>query len=379
MQAAPPSPKLVTMRPPKVLALLALAATLLAAAAPAEAQRGGNRGGGNRGGGRGGSSGGGSTWGALLPPALPPVKTDPFKDFPKSPRAPGAAPDAGAALLPAPVRSALPDGLPEIPELEDDGGPLSLRDPYDPELKREYFEVCDRDANGWISFREARESMELSRDSYRSFDRDLDGRIVRDEFETRYDHVVDRSGAFPPPRAPLQLTLAGGEPGAPVAADASPLLAFDADADGTIDASELETLLAALRLPPGVVTPAAVLDTVDADGSGRVESAELRSAEEGLTLVLNLFGGAGQADLLSLLGGASGAAGATPLFPRRILEPTPHFERLDRDADGFLSGDDLAAIQSPASLPVRANAVVAALDTDGDGRLSPAEFRAAFR
>ena len=65
-------------------------------------------------------------------------------------------------------------------------------------------------------------------------------------------------------------------------------------------------------------------------------------------------------------------------MPPQIDGPVGSFRRLDLDGDGMISLEDLRRLQSPLALPVRAAAVLAALDSDGDGELSPREFSAAL-
>ena len=70
--------------------------------------------------------------------------------------------------------------------------------------------------------------------------------------------------------------------------------------------------------------------------------------------------------------------GSTPQ-PVRITPPVLTFRRLDIDADGMITLEDLTELQRPLVLPVRARAVLAALDGNGDGSLDEAEFRGAMR
>ncbi|MEO6711206.1 MAG: hypothetical protein ABI054_07020, partial [Planctomycetota bacterium] len=68
----------------------------------------------------------------------------------------------------------------------------------------------------------------------------------------------------------------------------------------------------------------------------------------------------------------------TAPMPPQIDGPVRHFRRLDLDGDVRVSTEDLRRLQSPLELSVRAGAVLAALDSDGDGELSPEEFDAAL-
>jgi Ca2+-binding EF-hand superfamily protein len=64
--------------------------------------------------------------------------------------------------------------------------------------------------------------------------------------------------------------------------------------------------------------------------------------------------------------------------PPSTVIPGTHFARLDADNDGTIDEADLRKLQSPTILDVRLRAVLSALDRDGDGRLSPAEFEASM-
>ena len=65
--------------------------------------------------------------------------------------------------------------------------------------------------------------------------------------------------------------------------------------------------------------------------------------------------------------------------PAHIVGPVSAFRRLDYDNSGGIDAADLALLQHPLQLPVRMNAVLASLDTDGDGVISAEEFWAAMK
>jgi Ca2+-binding EF-hand superfamily protein len=56
--------------------------------------------------------------------------------------------------------------------------------------------------------------------------------------------------------------------------------------------------------------------------------------------------------------------------------PVPVFHRLDLQGNGRITAADLLDLQHPIESSVRIQAVVAALDTNGDGAIDPAEFQA---
>ena len=60
------------------------------------------------------------------------------------------------------------------------------------------------------------------------------------------------------------------------------------------------------------------------------------------------------------------------------MDPS-HFFRLDVDGNGSIDESDLRALLVPARAAIRLSAVIAALDRNGDGRLSQAEFLYALR
>ena len=59
--------------------------------------------------------------------------------------------------------------------------------------------------------------------------------------------------------------------------------------------------------------------------------------------------------------------GETLPRPPLIVGPVPVFRRLDLDADGVISEGDLAELRRPLQVPVRIKAVIASVDSNGDG------------
>ncbi len=355
-----------------IFRILLMLALVLFAASTADAQRGGK---GKKG--KGKKAKGSGALVLPFPKAAPPVAADPFASFPKLGReiSSGSAAKRGA-LLPAPVADE-DEGLPEIP-LFQGGNSFFWRDPRDPELQRYYFDVCDHDENEWISYREAAISLEVSREVFALYDTDRDGRIDRAEFGARFEQIVEKSGSYAPPRPAVAkpLTITSAEPGI----DAESMLliaAFDRDGDSILSPAEIDGLIALTGLPRSKIDVERVLSLTDSDGSRAVEFAELSGLRESLLVAAKKFG----IDL-NLDGSSRDSLSTLPgVIPQvtRLATPTPHFERLDQDGDGYLSTKDLNILQSPMHLSVRTNAVLAALDRDGDGRLSKEEFRTSFR
>jgi len=343
-----------------------LIACLCLVTAVDDAQRG--RGGGRRGGARGGpppAARGGKPSKPAPPPPIPRVGLAPVREV--APAADGTAAET-----------------PLDPGAEVDGSALGGAaeelwiDPLDPELERRYFETCDHDGNGWVSFREARHSLEILRPEYFLYDVDRDGRIQREEFQARYHLIVERIGGFKPPRPPASSQAVDtGQ----LAALQETLVELDNDGDGAVDEQEL---LAALhRLGTGDADPESVMQVSDLDGSGAIEGPELVVLQRALKFVTT-----DTAPGVLTSGNPLSTALIAPLAPTedqplgisvpRLPGPLPHFDRLDLDRDGAISHRDLATLQSPLQLRVRTNAVIAALDANGDGELDRAEFEAAL-
>ncbi len=240
----------------------------------------------------------------------------------------------------------------------------------------EFFKRCDQNGNGWISLREGEETLGLSTSTFRSYDADTDGRISREEFGIRYRLSVVRVGAFKPPVAAPQSVRA------PTRNAEQLRNAYDKNGDGGLSAAEMKVLLVDYErqeLPAELA-----LEKLDRDGSTRIDGSELDFLARLLTASVSPASAdpnapAVRQTLEELFGGMrdrSRGFQAAPM-PPQIDGPVRHFRRLDLDGSGRISTEDLRRLQAPLGLPARAPAVLAALDLDGDGELSPDEFAAA--
>lgn len=369
---------------PRWLKLTALIAVALWTLAPdADAQR--------RGGGRGGRGGGGRRAGravgrqrAAPTPAPAPTRAQPS--------APTTAPKGGQlknaedqfrAML-ARIDRAIAESERRSQAGDESTAPLGQALPSDVErgtlewraLQRPVFMTADYDHNGWLSFREARASLGFERAEFALYDKDRDARISLREFGVRYDEVVAQTGAFRVP-IPDEAGL-----GAKNASPAALRNEFDADGDGTLDAQELTRLMARWNRPD--LSPENILDKLDLDGDDKLGHAELATlahlSEASLLSAGDGASGRRAADVVELFGARTpresgpGAARA----PERVVGPVPHFVRLDLDRNGFVTLAELLALQDGSSIYTRPNAVLAALDLDGDGKLSAKEFASGF-
>jgi hypothetical protein len=238
---------------------------------------------------------------------------------------------------------------------------------------QKYFATCDYDASGYLSYSEANASLGIDRDGWKAYDADNDGRIVEKEFERRYEEILATGGAFLPPKPKADARVEIPER----AEDA--LASYDKSRDGGLDMAEIDHFLAevgAMRIEAETA-----IDQFDRDLTKKLEAPEL---EDLLDLLRPKKGGSKDPrpksidELFGKLVPRTIQQGSTPQ-PVRITPPVLTFRRLDIDADGGISLEDLAELQRPLVLPVRARAVLAALDGNGDGNLDESEFRAAMR
>jgi hypothetical protein len=185
-----------------------------------------------------------------------------------------------------------------------------------PSQEEQFFKICDHDGNKWISFREANYSLRIDRTKYGSIDVNSDARISASEFGFYYEQTNKLSGAF---RTPLALP-------------------------GTVNK---------------VASKVATTPTTPNEGQSVAKASSLKQ----------LFGGKEEREDLP---------NTVPL-PPRIEGPVSAFTRLDFNEDGKITTEDLDGLARPIHLDVRFPAVIAILDTDNDGGVSPAEFYASMR
>lgn len=239
--------------------------------------------------------------------------------------------------------------------------------------EEEFFRRCDQNGNGWISLREAREAMGLDDTSFGSYDVDRDGRVTRPEFSARYRLSIDRVGGFKPP------TEEPRRERAPTRNSEQLRNAYDKNGDGGLSALEMKQLL--LDYERAELPAELAVEKLDRDGSSRIDGGEIDFLARLLTTSISPAGMDPNAPkvrqtLEELFGGLRDRSSGyqTAPMPPQIDGPVTHFRRLDLDGSGGVSIEDLRRLQSPLELPVRAGAVLAALDVDGDGELSPDEF-----
>ncbi len=365
----------------RLTALIAVAVWALAPDAEAQRGRGGRRGG------RGGGSRAGRAVGKQRSTPTPaPAPTRPTPTIPLTAPKSGQlknAEDQFRAML-ARIDRAIAESERRSQAGESNGEPLGQALPSDVErgtlewraLQRPVFMTADYDHNGWLSFREARASLGFERAEFALYDKDRDARISLREFGVRYDEIVAQTGAF---RVPIPDEDGVGAKSASPAALRNE---FDANDDGALDAQELGRLMARWNRPD--LSPDSILDKLDLDGDSKLGHAELATlshlSEASLLSASDGSSGRRAADVVELFGARSprdtgpGAARA----PERVVGPVPHFVRLDLDRNGFVTLAELLALQDGSSIYTRPNAVLAALDLDGDGQLSAREFASGF-
>ncbi len=235
---------------------------------------------------------------------------------------------------------------------------------------KQWFANCDLDGNRWLSFYETKRTMDFSKDIFRSFDRDTDGRLVRAEFDAYHEYASKR-GQF---RRPRRLT----KPTPPDRTAEQLLLAYDSDLNGGISQSEAARLLrdySSIDLDVESLFP-----RVDRDQSKLLDVDELDTL--GIAIKrLNVprapkQGPTGDITVDTLFFRLVPTQGRTA--PNRFEGPITPFRRLDYDGDGNISNDDLQDLQISTLRGLRPSTILHTLDKNKDGVLDREEFRSAL-
>jgi len=321
----------------------------------------------------------------------------------KNPKAAqGKRPQAGAQKPAAPA-----DPMTEADRVAAEAEVRAELESVDEKRLRELFQLCDLDQNGWISLREAELVLSFDRTEYRRADTDQDGRLVAREYSAQKLLVFARLGAPSEAERAAEAARANRpakvEPKAPAPAIEAPASApidapakgarralaglslpgifprpsdllqrYDQDASQGLAVTEVERLLTDLGLD---LSSPLVVAQMDPDKSGQLEALEL--------VPLSLLASRHMPEALRPEPRSAPAearettteAAPAPERPKvSALEALTPFGRLDRDHDGFVDERDMRAMQGVARLDARLNALLSALDADGDHRLSRAEF-----
>ncbi|MBK7645205.1 MAG: EF-hand domain-containing protein [Planctomycetes bacterium] len=241
----------------------------------------------------------------------------------------------------------------------------------DTDVAKQYFDVCDYDADGWITISEARPSLGIDRAGFALYDKDGDGRISPAEFAKRYEVLTRNAGAFPAPIGK------GGLRKAEAVAPADLALRYDQDGDATLDRNELRAYLGGLRSRVEIEVALAMFD---ADGSRRLEKDEIAALNAFLDPNRRSQPRPHASSIEELFGKSlprEPRPDTTQIAPR-IVGPVSLFRRLDLDQNGRITYEDLLGLRRPIQLPVRIAAVVATLDTSGDGAVDAGELEASM-
>jgi len=319
----------------------------------------------------------GSTWviaqaGSQRPAAAPPTApTTAPTTAPQAPTAPQVRGTATAGSARTPPSAQAPAGNPRGTPVKQPTGqePAAEQPPQESpeEVAGKYFEQADLDHNGWVLYGEAEQTMGLSKQAFAAFDRDVDFRISRTEFASRYIEITSRGGAFPAPRT------AGTSDKSELGAE-SLLTRFDADGNKSIDELELRTLLS--NQPRATLDPQVVMTQLDRDSDKRLKGEELEDLAHLLDPTLPRTSKPKARSIDELFGKRiprEEREGAIRL-PDQIQGPVDNFRRLDIDADGRITEAELADLLRPVQTSVRLSAVFATLDKNRDGGLSREEF-----
>lgn len=237
--------------------------------------------------------------------------------------APGALTwTAGPSPSPQGRGAALKDeqaGTPAAPASPEES-PRDLEEEKQRQLAAKAFLIADYDRNGWISFFEAKASLEVDKPRYLVYDANRDGGVTEDEYVKVSLDSWRRLGSF---KIPLV------NPDDPRSNDLLDQL-FGAETESEEDYEYI---------------PAEADSVLELFGQPRSRVKRDSSVPE----------------------------------PDQILGPVPTFRRVNYDNQGGISAEDLTVLLRGSSLGERPNSLIASIDQDGDGEISEEEFMDSMR
>ncbi len=243
------------------------------------------------------------------------------------------------------------------------------RSPLPPDADVTYLRTADSNQDGWLSLEELEQSFGIDRDEFQLYDPDRDGRVTQEEFSSRFDFVVEATGWFRPPKE--NKTSKPRLPTSTVELTA----VYDYSGDGALDVNEIGAALVAFARPG--LSRDGVLALLDRDQSRKLRGEEVSEFFDLLTNAETEPRPAIQATSIEELFGKledRGLGQTTQVMPPRIAGPVPSFRRLDLNGNGQIELVDLEALQAPLILRIRPSPVLAAIDQDGNGSVSPEEL-----